>query len=325
MQKINVVIFGIGYWGANVLRNLFKFNDVCVSIVEPDREKWGSVKYGDLDFFSFIDEVLEWGIKPDAAIICTPVSSHYSLAKRLLENKIHVLCQKPLVETVAQAQELTKIAKSNDVKLMGCFTYVFHPGIRKISMSAPDLGKKLYYNSTRINLGIIQRDVNIIHDLFCHDAAILYYLTYKLPKFVSAVGGCHNKNKFVDVANISMGYDDGFVANVTVNWLSPIKNRTIILGCENKMVTFDDCAIEKVKIFDTGFAPKGDVFDYRTGDILTPKIDGTEAIYEELYHFFESVRYGMEPLTNGGFSINVLRMIEAANKSMEKNGEPIVP
>ena len=322
---MNICLLGYGYWGSNVFRNLQKFDDITLSIVEPNTENWKKVKDDSVSLYFGIDEILSnpYLKKIEGAIICTSVSTHFELSKKLLQNKINVLCQKPLVETVAQAEELTEIAKENGVKLMTAFTYVYNQGIRKISQLFPEIGKKYYYDSTRINLGIIQRDTNVFWDLFVHDAAILYYLTYKLPKFISAVGACHNENEFIDVANVSLGYEDGFSAHCHVNWISPIKNRTIIFGGENKMVTFDDCSSEKIKIYDTGFSKRGGVFDYRTGDIVIPKIDNTEAIELELNHFFGCIKYGMEPLTNGEFSINVLKMVEAANQSAKENGQPV--
>lgn len=320
----SVALFGCGYWGKNVLRNLIKFNGLNISVIDINKNIKNQVKELNVRVYENIDQVLS-NTKIDIGIICVPVSRHFQITKKLLENKIHVACQKPLVETAAQAQDLTETAKKNNVKLMTCFTYVFNSGIRKLSELLPEIGKKYYYDSTRINLGIIQRDCGIVHDLACHDFAILYYLTNKLPEYISATGEVHNKNGFIDVANISMGYENGFHAHIHCNWLSPIKNRTIILAGDKKMVTFDDCSNEKIKIYDTGFSPKGDVFDYRTGDILIPKIENTEAIQLELKHFFDSIQYDMEPLTNGGFSIQVLKMIEAANKSIERKGEPIVP
>ena len=319
----NIVLLGAGYWGVNVIRNLKKFKGLNIFFVEPDHSKWSKIE-DKSNLFPNLSELLEY-VDVDAALVCTPVSTHYPLVKQLLNHGIHTLCQKPLVTSVKEAEELTTLAKEKNVKLATSFTYCFHPAIHRMSGLTDNgvLGNLLYYDSTRINLGIIQRDTNVLWDLLCHDAAILLHLTKKMPKFASCVGECHNKNGFADVANVSFGYENGFTAHVHVNWISPVKNRQIILAGNKKMVVFDDCGNEKLKIYDSGYAQNGDVFDYRTGDITIPKIENQEAVYLEIKHFLDCLENDTDPLTNGEFSIKVLKMIEAANKSMERCGEPV--
>ena len=324
--KLNIAIIGCGNWSQNIIRNIRKFDDIVISYaIDSDIKRlqktqkllpYNTQLFTDYNL-ALADE------KVNAILIITPISTHYQIAKDALKAKKHVYVQKPCTEISDQAVELNKLAQENKVKLFTAFTYCYHSVIKKLFNLKDELGEFYYYDSTRINLGLIQRDVNVLYDLFCHDAAILYYLTEEMPEYISATGQSHNSNNLIDVANISLGYKNKFVSHCHENWISPIKNRTIILAGEKKMATFDDCSNHPLKIYDTGFKPNGGLFDYRVGDVLIPKIEGSEAIFNELKAFFDCIIYDFQPLTNGDFSVNILKMIEAANKSMVSCGEPV--
>ena len=327
--KLQLAIIGCGYWSKNIIRNLLEFDDVELKYV-VDNNVQALEKIKNLPHYTqkFTDYNVVLADKDvDAVLIITSVSTHYQIAKDAILAGKAVYVQKPCVETVLQAIELTDLAAQKNVKLMTAFTYIYHSVIQEIlkrkrgNAGYDDL---YYYDSTRINLGIIQRDCNVLFDLFCHDAAILYSITKELPEYISATGSCHNSNGFIDVANVSLGYKNGFSAHCHCNWVSPIKNRTIILAGKEIMAVFDDCSNEALKIYDTGFSPnKSGVFDYRVGDIITPKLDKKEAIHNELSHFFDCIKNDKPPITDGHFSINVIKMVEMADKSVKMNGAPV--
>lgn len=326
--KIKTAIIGAaGYWAQNILRNVLRFEDVelkyCIDNNEKQLEKVKKkVPYNTQLVTDY--QVCLADPELDAVLIVSPVSSHYRIARDCIKAKKNCCVQKPFVETAIQAIDLTTLARQMEVKLMTSFTYIFNPVITKIKelKEKEEIGSLYYYDSTRINLGLIQRDVNVIHDLFCHDAAILYYLTNELPQYISASGKSHDGIGLIDIANVNLNYEK-WTSHVHVNWLSPQKNRTIILAGDKKMVVFDDCSNEKLKIYDTGFKSNGNVFDYRTGDITIPKISNEEAVYLELKHFFDCIKENKTPITDGEFSIQVLKMIDMANKSIELKGTPV--
>lgn len=324
---INISIIGFGYWGPNIARNLSRINNInFTAIIDQKLEKLKDIhkQYPSVIISSEITQnILD---NTDAFIIATPIETHFNIAKFLLENNKHILIQKPMAHSVSACEELNQLAEKKKLKLMVAHTFLFSPSIKKIKehIDSDEYGNLHYLSSQRINLGLFQRYHNVVWDLAPHDFSILRYLYPKVPKFISANGKSHSPSNLVDMANISIGYDNGFMANIQINWLSPFKIRNIIVCGEKKTVMYDDCAtLDKIKIFDAGFDYDNDVFSYRKGDISIPKLEDKEPIFFECMEFISSIIENKQPISDGIFSQNIVEMIEAANKSIENNGMPI--
>ena len=190
-------------------------------------------------------------------VIATPVSTHFSLAKEALLAGKHVLVEKPMCKTAEECRELIRLAKESNLRLMVDHTFIYHPAVQRIKqiMDKEELGNILYFNSTRINLGIIQNDVNVISDLACHDLAIMDFLLNRGPKTIHAAGGCHAGHNMADIAYITLTFEKDLIAHFHVSWLSPVKVRQIMIGGEKKMIVFNDLVItEKVRVYDKGIS-----------------------------------------------------------------------
>lgn len=327
--KYKTILIGHGYWGKNIFRNLLKFNDINLAVVEKDTDKWCGIPnnipvYQDLNDLLSHEEI-------NMAIICTDIKTHPPLIEKLLLKNINVLCQKPAFRA---NDELTKIAPilnsetGKDLTLMACHTFCYHPAIENIKNKVIkyELGDIRYYKSTRINLGLFNRDNNCLDDLFVHDASILCYLFPELDiEYISATGADTVKKGIIDTANISIKYKTGLLANVDVSWVSAVKNRQIIIVGDKKTVVYDDVKTEgKVCYYDAGVDYNDDLlFSYRKGDMFSPRLSETEAIENELRHFFDCVRGKIEPKTGINHINKVTKMLEAANQSVLNDGTPI--
>lgn len=324
---LNISLIGFGYWGPNIAKNLARISNINFEAIvdkKVDKLEYMNRQYPTVTISSEITQnILD---KTDAFIIATPIETHYSIAKFLLENDKHVLIQKPMAHSVSACEKLNKLAEDRKLKLMVAHTFLFSPSIRKIKeqISSDEYGNLHYISSQRINLGLFQRYHNVVWDLAPHDFSILRYLYPKVPKFISATGESHSPSNLVDIANISIGYDNGFMSNIQINWLSPFKVRNIIVCGEKKTIMYDDCAtVDKIRIFDAGFEYDNDVFSYRKGDINIPKLEDKEPIFFECIEFISSILENRQPVSDGIFSQNIVEMIEATNKSIENNGIPI--
>lgn len=324
---LNVSLIGFGYWGPNIAKNLTKLQNInFFAIVDKQTNKLDEIKkqYPSVIINSELNsDILE---HTDAFIIATPIETHYNIAKFLLQQDKHVLIQKPMAHSSLACEELNTIADKRKLVLMVAHTFLFSPSIQKIKhhIESGEYGNLHYISSQRINLGLFQRYHNVVWDLAPHDFSILRYLYPNRPKFISAIGKSHSPSNLVDIANISIGYDNEFIANIQINWLSPFKIRNIIVCGEKRTTMYDDCAVlDKVKIFDAGFECCNDVFSYRKGDIHIPKLEDKEPIFFECMEFVSSILENRQPISDGIFSQNIVEMIEITNKSIENNGIPI--
>jgi predicted dehydrogenase len=267
----------------------------------------------------------------DVVAVITPVWTHFEFAKAALENGKHVFVEKPFTSNVAQAEELIEIAERKNLRIMVDHTFLFTGAVRKIRQLIDEdvLGKLFYYDSTRVNLGLFQHDVNVIWDLAPHDLSIMDYLIDAEPEAVTASGQCH-LNGHEDVAYITVYFKDQVLAHINVNWLSPVKVRTTLLGGEKKMVVWNDLdADEKVKIYDKGVVITNGqgVYDllvsYRSGDMWAPKVEQTEALKREADYFIDCVTRNQTPFNDGVAGLRVVRLLEAAAKSLRDRGRPV--
>jgi len=267
----------------------------------------------------------------DAVAVVTPVWTHFELAKAALENGKHVFVEKPFTATTAEAEQLIELADRKNLRIMVDHTFLFTGAVKMIRQLIDDgtLGHLYYYDSTRVNLGLFQHDVNVIWDLAPHDLYIMDYLIKKKPEALTATGQVH-LNGVEDLAYITIHFADRMIAHINVNWLSPVKIRTTLIGGEKKMVVWNDLeADEKIKTYDKGVnITSGDnIYDvlvsYRTGDMWAPKIEQTEALAEEARYFAECITRNERPFNDGLAGWRVVKMLEAADRSVKDRGRPV--
>jgi predicted dehydrogenase len=265
----------------------------------------------------------------DAVAVVTPVWTHFELAKRALENGKHIFVEKPFTANAAQAEELIELAEKKNLKIMVDHTFLFTGAVKKIRQLVDDgtIGDLYYYDSTRVNLGLFQHDVNVIWDLAPHDLSIMNYLIPSKAEAVVATGQSH-LNGHEDVAYITIYFPNNVIAHVNVNWLSPVKVRTTLIGGEKKMLVWNDLeADEKIKVYDKGVDIKNreGVFNllvsYRSGDMWAPQVPQIEALKLEMDHFVECIEKNLTPISDGHSGHQVVQVLEAAEKSVKNRGE----
>jgi predicted dehydrogenase len=323
-------VIGYGYWGPNVVRNLQTTPGAEISAVcdkSSAARKKVHKNYPQLYVAADATEVLT-SPEIDAVAIVTPVWTHYELAKAALENGKHVFVEKPFTSNVNQAEALIELAEKKNLKIMVDHTFLFTGAVRKIKQLLQEnlLGKLYYYDSTRVNLGLFQHDVNVVWDLAPHDLSIMDHVIEGNPEALVATGQKH-LNGFEDVAYITLYFPDQVIAHVNVNWLSPVKVRTTLIGGEKKMLVWNDLeADEKVKIYDKGVDINNReglyelLVNYRSGDMWSPQLEQVEALKQELAYFIHCITTGANPMNDGAAGLRVVKMLEAANKSLRKRG-----
>ena len=265
----------------------------------------------------------------DAIAVVTPVWTHYALAKAALENGKHVFVEKPFTSNAAQGEDLINLARKKNLKIMVDHTFLFTGAVKKIwqLLEEGTLGKLYYYDSTRVNLGLFQHDINVLWDLAPHDLSIMDYLIKASPEAIVATGQRH-LNGYEDVAFMTLYFPEKVIAHINVNWLSPVKVRTTLIGGEKRMLVWNDLeADEKVKVYDKGvdITNREGLYEllvnYRSGDMWAPQLEQVEALREELSYFIECISSGRDAFNDGCAGLRVVRMLEAASESLSKRGE----
>jgi predicted dehydrogenase len=333
-SKETVVKFGVigyGYWGPNVVRNLDRLDEtelVAVCDKSQTARRRVSKAYPDILVTGDPSQLMA-SPDIDAIAVVTPVWTHYELAKAALLHGKHVFVEKPFTSNSEQAQELIELAERKNLKIMVDHTFLFTGAVQKIKklLNEGALGKLYYYDSTRVNLGLFQHDVNVVWDLAPHDLSIIDHLIQRSPEAISATGQTH-LNGHEDVAFITLYFPDKVIAHINVNWLSPVKVRTTLIGGEKKMLVWNDLeADEKIKIYDKGVQITSReglynlLVNYRSGDMWAPQIEQVEALTRELAYFVECITKDKNPVNDGHAGLRVVRMLEAANQSIRKQGE----
>ena len=332
IAPVRVAAVGCGYWGPNVIRNLSEvpgFELAWVCDADPARLAPVATRYPTAKGTTRIDDIFA-DPTVHAVYIATPVSSHYRLVKRALDLGKHVLVEKPLATTVERAEELAEIARARGLTLLVGHTFVFSPPVRKVKelIDSGMLGPIYYVETTRVNLGLFQKDVSVLWDLGPHDVSILNYWLNEVPTHVSARGRSYVGEALEDVAFLTLEYPSGILAQLQISWLAPSKlRRTSIVG-RQKMIVYDDLEpVEKVKIYDRGVDRQPASFGefqltYRSGDILSPRLDTTEPLRIECEHFLECIRTGRTPDASPQSGVDVVRVIHAAERSLRSGGAP---
>ena len=329
---IGIGVIGYGYWGPNLVRNFAEHPSASVRVVcdmNPERLTAAYRRYPGITVTRIPSEVwTNTGV--DAVVIATPVEYHFDLALAALQAGKHVLVEKPMASTSEQARRLIDEAAVRRLTLMVDHTFVYTGAVRKIRelTDAGELGDIYYYDSVRINLGLFQQDVDVLWDLAVHDLSIMDYVLQKHPTAVSATGLAHVAGRPENIAYMTMFFEGRLIAHVHANWLAPVKVRRTLLGGSRRMIVFDDLeASEKLKVYDRGISvnPSQEniyqmLVGYRTGDMWAPKLAVTEALATEVAHFIECVTNGTRPITDGEAGLRVVRLLEAASKSMANQG-----
>ena len=323
-------VVGYGYWGPNVVRNLDQFDGsevVAVCDKSPAARKRIHKSYPHIGVVSETADLLS-STEIDAVAIVTPVWTHYELTKAALENGKHVFVEKPFTSDSAQAEELIELAEKKNLKIMVDHTFLFTGAVKKISQLLEEgtLGNIYYYDSMRVNLGLFQHDVNVIWDLAPHDLSIIDHLIKETPEAVSATGQTH-LNGHEDVAFITVYFPNKIIAHINVNWLSPVKVRTTLIGCEKKMLVWNDLeADEKIKVYDKGvhISSREGLYNllvnYRSGDMWSPQVEQIEALKQELAYFVDCIAKNQTPFNDGAAGLRVVKLLEAANQSVKQRG-----
>ena len=335
---IGVAVIGYGYWGPNLVRNFWEVPGArLVSVCDLRSERLAGVRsrYPAVETTSNLDDVLN-DTRVDVVAVATPVSSHFEIAKRALEAGKHVFVEKPMTATTEEAMRLLEIADRKGLVIGVDHTFVYTGAIRKMRdlVVSGDIGDVYYYDSMRVNLGLFQHDVSVVWDLAVHDLSIMDYVLPSHPVAVSATGHAHVPGEPVNMAYLTLFFEQNLIAHVNVNWLAPVKVRQTLLGGSRKMIVYDDLEpSEKIKVYDKGItlnggAQNGDrkyqmLVGYRAGDMWAPHLEVTEALSLELRQFIECVEKRTTPLTDGQAGLRVVRTLEAATRSMAERGRVI--
>ncbi|PYM99089.1 MAG: oxidoreductase [Candidatus Rokuibacteriota bacterium] len=330
---IRIGVLGYGYWGPNIVRNFRSLGGCEVAMVcdrSPAALKRLKQAHPDQAVTTDPSELLT-SATVDAVAVVTPVCTHFELAKAALENGKHVFIEKPFTSTTRQAEELVELAARKNLRIMVDHTFLFTGAVRKMRQLIDEgvLGDLYYYDSTRVNLGLFQHDVSVIWDLAPHDLSIMDFLIQDKPDAVVATGEAH-LNGHVDVAYITVYFPRNTIAHVNVNWLSPVKIRTTLIGGEKKMLVWNDLeADEKIKVYDKGAQMNNGqglyelLVSYRAGDMWAPRVEQTEALKVELGYFLDCVARSEPPLNDGVAGTRVVRMLEAADQSLKERGRAV--
>ena len=334
---INVGVIGFGYWGPNVARN---FNETpgarVIAISDADE---ASLRRAEQTYpgirMARNDSDLLTASDIDAIAIVTPVSSHFEIAKAALLNDKHIFVEKPFTATVAQAEQLIELADRKRLKIMVDHTFLFTGAVKKIKELIDDdvLGDLYYFDSIRVNLGLFQKDVNVVWDLAPHDLSIMDYLIGKEPTAVMATGVAHFNNALEDVAYITIYFPGNVIAHLNVNWLSPVKIRTTLIGGQKKMLVWNDLVSdEKIRVYDKGVEGVEGIdaeskeksyglrVSYRSGDMWAPRVNQVEALKGEAAYFIDCINNNITPKNDGNAGLRVVRMLEAIIKSLSLGG-----
>lgn len=336
-NMINIGVIGFGYWGPNVARNFHVTPGArVVAISDADeRSLWrAGQSYPGVRMVQDFRELIK-APDVDVVAIVTPVSSHFELAHMALSNGKHIFIEKPFTTCVAQAEQLIELADRKKLKIMVDHTFLFTGAVKKIKELIDDgiLGDLYYFDSIRVNLGLFQKDVNVVWDLAPHDLSIMDHLLRMEPMAVTATGVAHFQSNLEDVAYITIYFPGNVIAHLNVNWLSPVKIRTTLIGGQKKMLVWNDLVSdEKIRVYDKGVEgldalsaePKeksyGLRLSYRSGDMWAPRVNQVEALQGETAYFIDCINNNVTPKNDGHAGLRVVRMLEAIKTSLSSGG-----
>ena len=331
----NVAVVGCGYWGPNLIRNFIfsskcKLKHICDS--DPKRLEYLRRLYPGLNATTHFTELIE-DQDLDAIIIATPVNAHFDLAIKSLEAGKHTLIEKPMASSKLQCQELINLSERRGLKLMVGHTFIYSSPVRRIKeiVESGEIGELLYISSQRLNLGLFQKDINVVWDLAPHDISIINYIMGDPPTHLNCQGQAHIAEEIEDVTNMSLYYSNGRFATIQSSWLDPSKVRKMTFVGSKKMIVYDDTEpLEKIKIYDKGvdvpphYETFGEFqFSYHYGDMYAPYIKQSEPLQTQCNHFLDCIINNMKPLSSGFEGLNVVSILESASESLKNHGARI--
>jgi predicted dehydrogenase len=335
MSKIRVAIVGCGYWGQNLIRNCSDLDNAeVVAVCDFNLNALARMKrrYPTVELKQAYNEILS-DHRIHAVVIATPVSTHYPFARQALLAGKHVLVEKPLATSTKQVLDLMELSERRDRTLMVDHTFIYTGAVRRMKslIDSGEVGELLYFDSVRISLGLVQSDINVIWDLAPHDFSIMDHLCTEEPVSIAATGVKHLGCPFENIAYVTARFDGNMIAHFHLNWLAPVKVRQTLVGGTKKMITYDDMETgEKVRVYDKGITMNHDperreklLAGYRNGDMLAPNLETEEALHLMACEFVESIVQKRQPISDGHAGYRVVRLLEAAQRSMELNGQPI--
>jgi predicted dehydrogenase len=331
---IQVGVVGYGYWGPNIVRNFNAVDNCKVTHICDSNTLTLANVVQDYPSIKVTENVADILGDPEIGVVAivTPVSTHYELAKKALQNGKNVFVEKPFTQTTSQAEELINLAEQKNIRIMVDHTFLFCGSVTKIKelVDSGEIGSIYYYDSTRINLGRFQKDVNVVWDLAPHDFAIMLHVLADRPEGVRVFGKAH-VNHMEDVAHILVYFPNNLMASFNVNWLSPVKIRSTMIGGDKRMLLWNDIASdEKIKVYDKGIKERTKkeirdlMINYRLGDMWSPKIDQREALFVAISHFVECIIENKRNVSDGKFGLEVVRLLHACEKSIKNNGGLVI-
>lgn len=332
---IQIGIIGYGYWGPNLVRNFFSQKDCIIKAVADSRRGRLDVltrAYPSITAVTDAEDIIS-DATIDAVIIATPVFTHFDLAKKALMNGKHVLLEKPMASSVKECEILIELAQQKNLLLMVDHTFLYTGAVEKIKeiIDSETLGNTKYLDSTRINLGLFQPDINVLWDLAPHDLSILRFLHDEKPYSVNATGISHTQNGIENIAFMTINYPSGFISHLNCSWSSPVKVRLMMIGGDKKMIVYNDVEpTEKIKVYDTAYEVKTDedknkmLVDYRVGDIYVPKVNNKEALAAVADDFINGIIKNVVPRSSHEIGLDIVKMLEASQISIKNNGKEVI-
>ncbi len=335
-----VGVIGCGYWGPNLIRNFVENERAALRwICDVDAHRLHGIgrRYPSARMTTDYQELLA-DTALEAVVVATPVATHYRFVKEALQAGKHVLVEKPFTTNMREADELLRLAETTGRTLMLDHTFIYTGAVRKIKeiVDSGEIGDLLYFDSVRINLGLFQRDINVVWDLAPHDLSIMDYIVGREPVALTATGSSHIEPGVENIAYVMLRFADQFIAHFHFNWLAPVKIRRTLIAGSRKMIVYDDIEpTEKVRVYDKGVttnriendadkeAAYRTLVSYRTGDVWVPKLDSTEALTHVCAEFLDAIRTKRRPLTDGASGLRVVRLLEAAQQSINQGGRLI--
>jgi predicted dehydrogenase len=334
-MPISVGVIGCGYWGPNLIRNFAESEAAELRwVCDRDARRLEKVarRYPSARATADCEQLFD-DPRLDALVIATPVATHYPFARRALEAGKHVLVEKPLTASAREAEELIALAERRGLTLMVDHTFIYTGAVRKIKelVSGGEVGDLLYFDSVRINLGLFQHDVNVVWDLAPHDLSIMDYVVGRWPTALTATGSCHIEPGLENIAYVQLRFDDSLIANFHFNWLSPVKIRRTLIAGRRRMIVYDDIEpTEKIRVYDSGVTRNEralteeetykTLVSYRTGDVWVPKLDSTEALRYVAAEFLDAISKSRPSVSDGAAGLRVVRLLEAAQQSINDGG-----
>ena len=332
---LNVGVVGVGYWGPNMVRNFHAHSETNIKVccdLRDERLKYIQNSFPSVMTTTKYDDLLN-NDELNLIVVCTPVFTHYELAKAALNAGKHVLIEKPMTSTSAQGNEILELAEKKGLRVFVDHTFLFTGAVGKMKevIESGEVGDLYYFDSVRVNLGLFQHDVNVIWDLAPHDISIMQFLLNQNPEYVMATGSDHLNNGLEDVAYLTVYYPDKLIAHIHVNWLSPVKIRHTLLAGSKKMVVWDDTEpSEKVRIYDKGvdiIKTADQVYNlliqYRTGDMYCPKLESIEALKAEVSHIVDCIENKKPSIISGESGLMMTKILEASDQSIKNRGKEI--